>query len=262
MIDSHCHLADDAFAGDADAVIDRARAAGVHQALCILDAGHPTELERASALRHAWPSLRFAVGVHPHQAHAHAARLEQVARTVERALDGVEGACAVGEIGLDFHYDFSPRELQAVVLRTQVRLAAERGLPVVIHARLSEAEVLDVLEQAGRHRPRGVFHCFTGDRQTVERVLQAGFFVGVGGILTFTRAHDVRDTIRQVPLERVLIETDSPYLAPTPHRGKRNEPAWVARVAEALAELHGVSCETVVAQTSRNFAELFGERDR
>jgi TatD DNase family protein len=133
---------------------------------------------------------------------------------------------------------------------------------VVVHARQSERDVLAALEDAGRRRLRGVFHCFTGDRATADRVIRAGYFVGVGGILTFPRSHDVRDTIRALPLDRLLIETDSPYLAPTPHRGKRNEPAWVVRVAETLADLHGLPLEVVVEQTSQNFASLFGPVER
>lgn len=257
MIDSHCHLADDAFAADLEATVARARSAGVDGALCILDAGSPEELARSQSLAAIWPEVRFAVGVHPHQAGGWAGRAADAARSVAAALDAVPAARAIGEIGLDFHYDFSPREAQEEILAAQVRLAATRQLPVVVHARLAEARVLEIILSEGEGLVSGVFHCFTGDAATARAVVDAGFHVGVGGIVTFPRADELRAVIRGVPLDRLLVETDSPFLAPVPHRGKRNEPARVANVAEALAGLHQTTRDEIAARTTANFRGLF-----
>jgi len=256
--DSHCHLADEAFDGDLDAVVARAQAAGLSTALCVLDAGSDEEAVRAARLAALWPAVRFSVGVHPHQAGAYALRVGAAVEAVERALRARPGVCAIGEIGLDYHYDFAPPDVQRETLAAQVALAAERNLPVVIHARQAEADVVDVIREAGRGGVRGVFHCYTGDVATVGRVLDLGFWVGFGGILTFPGGQNVRDLLEYVPVDRVLIETDSPYLAPVPYRGQRNEPAWVVRVAERIGQVRGVGTEHVAAGTTRNFEDLFG----
>ena len=258
MFDSHCHLADEAFQSDREAVVRRAREAGLHGALCIVDAGEPRELQVARELAAAWPAVRFAVGIHPHQAVAYDTRVSEIVPMVEQALAELPRASAVGEIGLDYHYDFSPRPVQQEVLRVQLAIARDRRLPIVVHARLSERDVLAVVDEVGRGAVGGVFHCYTGGVDLARRVVDAGFHLGFGGIVTFPRAHDVREVARQVPLDRVLIETDCPYLAPVPHRGKRNEPAWVTYVAETLATIHGVSVLELVEMTSRNFERLFG----
>jgi len=258
VFDSHCHLADEAFEADREAVVARAREAGLLGALCIVDAGEPRELQVARELSAAWPAVRFALGIHPHHAAAYDSRVGEVGTIVGRALEALPRAAAVGEIGLDYHYDFSPKPAQQAVLRAQVTLALDRRLPIVVHARQSESDVLDIVDEVGRGAVGGVFHCYTGGVDLARRVVDAGFHLGFGGIVTFPRAHDVRDVARQVPLDRVLIETDCPYLAPVPHRGKRNEPAWVTFVAETLATLHGVSVEELIEVTSRNFKRLFG----
>jgi TatD DNase family protein len=164
---------------------------------------------------------------------------------------------AIGEIGLDYHYDFAPRDLQRELLALQVGIAAEHDRPVVIHAREAEQDVLDVLHAGPPGRVRGVFHCYTGDVTTVRQVLALGFYVGFGGIVTFPRGENVRDVLKTTPLDRMLIETDSPFLAPVPHRGKRNEPAWVAHVAKAVAKVIGVTRDEVAERTTTNFRELF-----
>jgi TatD DNase family protein len=260
MIDSHCHLADDVFVKDAGEVIARARAAGLDGALCILDAGNDEEHGRAEVLSAAWPELQYSVGVHPH----HAARfVEKGSATVavERRLYAV-GACAIGEIGLDYHYDFAPRDVQHDVFAEQLALALERDLPVVIHAREADADVARVVAETGRGRSRGVFHCFTGDVSFARTVLDLGFHVSMAGIVTFPKAPELREVARFVPDDRLLIETDSPYLAPAPHRGKRNEPAWVVRVAEVVAAVRGTTRDAVAALTRRNFERLFGASGR
>lgn len=258
IVDSHCHLADAAFEADLRAVVDRARAAGLGAVLCILDAGSSEEAGRAARVAAAWPETRFAVGVHPHQAGDYVGRAGEVDAVVRRALETVPGARGVGEIGLDFHYDFASPDVQREVLTVQASLAAAGDLPVVIHAREAEAEVLDVLRREGGGRLRGVFHCYTGDVPTAKRVLDLGFHVGIGGIVTFPRGENVREIARFVPLDRLLVETDSPFLAPVPFRGQRNEPAWVAHVVRAVGDLLGLAPEAVAERTAGNFTTLFG----
>jgi len=255
--DAHCHLADPAFADDLVEVVNRARQAGVSRVLCVLDAGNPAEATQWTRVQTLWPESRAAVGVHPHQAGAYAERLAEVEALVARALDATPGARAIGEIGLDFHYDIAPPAVQRAVLTAQVRLARLRDLPVVIHARDAEREVLEILAAEGGDALRGVFHCYTGDLDTARRVITQGYHVGIGGIVTFPRGVNVRALLGLVPAERILIETDSPYLAPVPHRGRRNEPAWVTLVAARIAADTGTTPEAVAGHTTANFDALF-----
>lgn len=255
MIDSHCHIAGDEFAGDLVAVTARARDAGIETALCILESEDDGELARAQTVRAAWHSVRFATGIHPHHAGKFAGREDEAIETVRRALDQTD-ACGLGEIGLDYHYDFSPRAVQQDIFRAQIRLARERRLPIIIHTREATEDTFRILREEGADH--GVFHCFTGDARMAHEALDLGFFLSFAGILTFPRASDLREVARQTPLDRLLSETDAPYLAPVPHRGKRNEPAFVARVVETLAELHGEGREALAAQISTNFNRVFG----
>jgi TatD DNase family protein len=257
LTDSHCHIAGEEFIADLDAVVQRARDAGVSRALVILAAEDEAEIARASTVLAAWPECRFAVGVHPHHAHLFAADPGASAALVERRLDALPEARAVGEIGLDYHYDFSPRDVQHAVFRAQLQLARRRGLPVVIHTREAEADTLRLIAEEGGGEVKGVFHCFSGDSDAAKRALATGFHVSVPGIVTFPKAGSLREATRAVPGDRLLIETDSPYLAPIPHRGKRNEPAYVARVLELLAAERGVSVQEMGETTDRNFAVLF-----
>lgn len=256
MYDSHCHLADASFDGDLAHVVDRARDAGVRGALCVLEASSDRELLAAGPLREAWPSLVFAVGVHPHRAGALGPDASLVAHHVEGRLAAGIDVRAVGEIGLDYHYDFAPRDLQRAVFEAQVRLALDHRVPVVVHAREADEDVLEVLRAAAG--VRGVMHCFTGDIGLARRVLDLGLMVSLAGIVTFPKAAALRDVARYVPADRLLIETDSPYLAPVPHRGRRNEPAWLPLVAEAVAAARGESREAVAAATAGAFVNLFG----
>ncbi len=256
MIDSHCHLAGDEFVADLDAVVARAQAAGVRGAICILDAGDRVELERVAALRSRWPALRFSAGVHPHRAAA-SGPIDGIAPLVRAAL-AASGACAVGEVGLDYHYDFAPRDVQCAVFERQVHLARTLDLPIVVHTREADDDTVDVLRRAGGGQVRGVLHCFTGDAALAAHALDLGFYISFSGIVTFPRAGALRDVAASLPRDRVLIETDSPYLAPVPHRGKRNEPAHVAHVADTLATLWQVPVEDVVRQTTHNVEALFG----
>jgi TatD DNase family protein len=257
MTDSHCHIAGKEFAGDLDAVVERARAAGVSRALVILAAEDDEEIASAATVIAAWPECRFAVGVHPHHAKVFAANPQAAADTVAARLDVLPAARAIGEIGLDYHYDFSPRDVQHEVFRAQIRLALERDLPIVIHTREAEEDTLRILGEEGQGRLRGVFHCFTGDQAAADRALATGFLLSIPGVATFPKAEALRQAASAAPSDRLLVETDSPYLAPIPFRGKRNEPAYVAKVVEQLAAVRGVTAEAIGHETDRNFARLF-----
>ncbi|MBI1872645.1 MAG: TatD family hydrolase [Acidobacteria bacterium] len=256
MVDSHCHLADPAFAADLEAVVGRARDAGLTRALCIVTAGDSAELTRAVDVARMWPEVRFSAGIHPHVAGQYAERLDTVTAVVNDALASVPLTRAIGEIGLDYHHDLSPRDVQREVFRTQVALARELKLPIVIHTREAEADTIEILRQEGHGEVTGVFHCFTGDQHAARRALDLGFLVSFAGILTFPRAADLRDAARVVPEESLLAETDSPYLAPVPFRGRRNEPVWVGRVFDTLAEIRGAPRSRIVEQVTANLTRL------
>ena len=257
MTDSHCHIAGEEFVADLPDVVARAKAAGVMRALVILAAEDDQECARALTVLDVWPECRFAVGVHPHNAKAFADNPQGAAAAAAARLDALTQARAVGEIGLDYHYDFSPRDVQQDVFRAQLRLALERDLPVVIHTREADADTLRIIIEEGDGRLRGVFHCFTGDALAATRALATGFFLSIPGVVTFPKGELLRQAAAVLPDERLLIETDSPYLAPVPFRGKRNEPAYVARVAEQLAALRGTDAAAIERLTDRNFDRLF-----
>jgi TatD DNase family protein len=258
VTDSHCHLADAAFAADLSDVVGRARAAGVTHALVILAAGDATEAEQAARVHGLWDGARFACGVHPHQARE-CPEAGSAAALVRERFERDPLTRAVGEIGLDYHYDFSPRDVQRRVFAEQVVLARELRRPVIIHTREAEADTFDVLQAEGRGEVSGVFHCFTGDTAMARRVLDLGFSLSFAGIVTFPKAGSLREVARLVPDDRLLVETDSPFLAPVPHRGKRNEPAHVARVLAALAEVRRVHVDGLDAITSANFLRLVSD---
>ena len=260
MIDSHCHLADETFAKDLDDVVARAKEAGLQRVMVILEGGNVTEAEQATRIERLWPDTRFAIGVHPHQAHQFSDDPRRAVAVVREQFAATPAARAVGEIGLDYHYDFSPRDVQQAVFRGQVRLARELQRPVVVHTREADEDTLAILREEGageHHQVRGVLHCFTGNDALAAGGLDLGFYISLAGIITFPRAGDLRETVRRVPLDRLLTETDSPFLAPVPHRGKRNEPAYVARVVDTLADLHGLAPADMAARTSANFHTLF-----
>ncbi len=262
MIDSHCHLADVAYAADLAAVVARAHDAGVAEALCILSAVEADEAERARGLSSLWPAIAFAVGVHPHTAHEFAGRPEAAAARVRQAVDASTRVRAIGEIGLDYYYDFSPPAIQRDVFGRQIRLARELDLPVVIHTREADADTIAILQDEGGGQVRGIFHCFTGDAAMAARVVELGFHVSFSGIVTFPRAAGVREAAAVVPGDRLLVETDCPYLAPVPHRGKRNEPAWVMHVAATVAETRGESAEALRQATTEAFRRLIHPTER
>ncbi|HJR60109.1 MAG TPA: TatD family hydrolase [Vicinamibacterales bacterium] len=259
MLDSHCHLAGEEFAADLEAVAARAAAAGVVTALCILEADDEPEVARAAAVRAAWPGIHFAAGIHPHHTGRFASDAARAAATVRGVVAACQ-ACAIGEIGLDYHYDFSPRDVQQEIFRAQIRLALDLDLPIIIHTREAMADTLQILREEGGGAVRGVFHCFTGDVAIARQALGIGFYLSYAGILTFPKAGDLREAAKITPPDRLLSETDSPYLAPVPYRGKRNEPAYVPRVVETLAELHRRAADDMARQIAENFARLFGGR--
>ena len=255
MIDSHCHIAGEEFAGDLEEVVARAKRAGVSAAMCILaadDAAEARAIERVQAL---WPEVCVSLGIHPHQAGAHAGAVANAVALVREATAS-RRAVAIGEIGLDYHYDFSPRDVQQEVFAAQVALASELGLPVVIHTREATDDTFRILRDAPGIR--GVFHCFTGDRDMARAALDIGFYLSFAGIVTFPKAAELREVARLAPADRLLVETDAPYLAPVPFRGTRNEPAHVARVVETLAEVRGIHRDAMAATVARNFEALFG----
>jgi TatD DNase family protein len=257
LIDSHCHIAGPEFADDLDQVIARARDAGVGRAFVILAADDQPELEQANQVSARWGDVRFSIGVHPHAAGKFESDPEEAAREVARAIDAQPLSRAIGEIGLDYHYDFAPREVQQQVFREQIRLAQQLKRPIVIHTREAEDDTFRILTEERASEIGGVLHCFTGDRDMARRALDIGFHLSLAGIVTFPRALELKEVARMVPLDRLLVETDSPFLAPVPHRGKRNEPAHVARVAEVIAELRNTSAEAVAEVTGENFDRLF-----
>ena len=240
------------FDADRDAVVARAREAGVTSMLIVggvdEQAGHRRALTVAGEL-----GLPASAGVHPHEA-----RLATEETYDElRALANDGRIVALGELGLDFHYDYSPRDVQRVVFRRQIRLAREVGLPVIIHTREADDETASILEEEGARETGGVIHCFTGGRELARRALALGFYVSFSGIVAFPRAEVIQEVARTVPEDRLLVETDSPFLAPPPHRGKRNEPAFALEVAGAVARLRGVPAEAVGRAAEANFKRLF-----
>ena len=251
LVDSHCHLDFPDFAAERDAVIARARAAGVGTMLTIgtrLDQ-FPTVRAIAEAYEDVWCS----VGAHPHEAADHAATT--AAELADLAAH--PRVVGIGETGLDFHYDHSPREAQERVFRAHIAAARDTGLPLIIHAREADDAIAAILRE--EHPPAAVLHCFSSGRALADAAVELGYYISISGIVTFRKAEDLRAIVRYLPLERLLVETDAPYLAPVPHRGKRNEPAFVAATATAVAALKNVDLDLLVSITSKNFFKLFSK---
>lgn len=261
MVDSHCHLAGPEFVDDLDAVIERARAAGLVHAFIILASDDEPELQQGRTVAAQWPDVRFSIGVHPHAAGTFSDDPAGAARKADTDISAQPLARAVGEIGLDYHYDFSPRDLQQTVFRDQIRLARRLRLPIVIHTREAEDDTFRILEEESAGDVGGVFHCFTGDRAMARRALDAGFHLSLSGIVTFPKAAELREVARMAPADRLLVETDSPYLAPVPHRGKRCEPAFIVRVAATVAAERGVSVDALAETTDEAYGRLFAIDD-
>jgi TatD DNase family protein len=257
VIASHCHIAGPEFADDLTAVIERAKNANLAHALVILAADDEPEIEQGRKVAEQWDAVRFSVGVHPHAAGKFTSSPADAAKTVDALIAAQPLTRGLGEIGLDYHYDFAPREVQQQVFREQIRLAKRRRLPIVIHTREAEGDTFRILGEETASDPGGVFHCFTGDRAMAQRALDIGFHISLAGIVTFPRALELKEVAKMVPLDRLLIETDSPFLAPVPLRGKRNEPANVVHVAETIAALRGTSAYEIGEAARANFERLF-----
>src|SRR5687768_9309130 len=251
FIDSHAHLADPAFDADQDGVLARAIDAGAVAVICIGESIEASVRAEALAHRHAG-FVWFTAGLHPHDAAASDA--PDVGARLRERLDA--GAVAVGECGLDYHYENSPRDVQRRVFAAQLALAAERRLPVVVHTRDAEDDTRTMLIEAASAGVRGVLHCYTGSRELAEAAIEHGWFISFSGIITFKRWTD-DDLLRLVPDDRLLVETDAPYLAPVPHRGQRNEPAHLPLTIARLASARGSTTEHVAEVTSANARELF-----
>ena len=249
LVDSHCHLDFADLAAEREAIVARARSAGVNTMLTI--STRLDEFDRVRAIAEFYDGIWCSVGAHPHEAKDHAALTPQqlVALAVHPKVVGI------GETGLDFHYDLSPRDIQERVFRTHIVASRETGLPLIIHARDADREVARILDE--ERPPPGVMHCFSGGRALAEASISLGFYISISGIVTFRSAADLRAIVRDLPLDRLLVETDAPYLAPVPYRGKRNEPAFVAATAAVIAELTGIDLQDLAEITSANFFRLF-----
>ncbi|MDA1315359.1 MAG: TatD family hydrolase [Acidobacteria bacterium] len=256
IIDSHCHLDDRSFDQDRDEVLARAKQAGVGALLSIGTGSGPPDLEAAIRISDANDSIYATVGVHPHDAEK---ANDQTFSDLEDLL-GRPKVLALGEIGLDYHYDNSPRERQRDVFVRQMGIARTAGKPIAIHTRDAWEDTLALLDEYWVSSGLGcVLHCFSGNEQQADAAVERGFYCSYAGVLTFARADDVRAGAARVPLDRVLVETDAPYLTPAPFRKvRRNEPFYVIHTAKRLAELKRMTYEELAAQTTRNFCDLFG----
>jgi len=253
LIDSHAHIQGKEYAGEAAAVIGRAREAGVETIIAVGGAGDMSSNTEAIALADAFPNIYATVGMHPHDA-------KDVGEDELRALHELikhAKVVAVGETGLDYYYNHSPREVQRRIFSQFIRIARETRLPIVVHERDAAQEAAELLRAEGGGELRGVIHCFTGNYEAARAYLDLGFYLSFSGIITFKKAEPLRDVIRKIPLDRMLVETDAPYLTPVPHRGRRNEPAYVRLVAETAANVRGITVEEVGRITSANAQNLF-----
>jgi len=249
LVDTHCHLDDPKFDHDREQALERALAAGVTRLMAIGTGNGPPDLEAAIRLAERYPAMYATIGVHPHDASE--ATGDTFARL--RDLAAHPKVLAFGEIGLDYHYDFSPRDVQRAVFERQLALAAEARKPIVIHTREAWEDTLAGVTSLPYG---GIMHCFTGDAAQARQALDRGFHLSFGGVLTFPKAEALREAARIAPDDRILVETDCPYLAPVPHRGKRNEPAFVVETARRLAEVRGTTPENIAQLTTRNFEAL------
>lgn len=251
LIDTHAHLNDSRFSKDLPDVIGRAAHAGVST---IINVGFDLDSSQAAVdLAQKYKSVFATVGVHPHDA----GRVETGWADRVRSLATEKKVVAIGEIGLDYYYNHSSAQAQEAVFREQIRLAKELGLPVIVHDRDAHEEVLTILREEQAWEAGGVFHCFSGDVSFVHKCLELGFYISLAGPVTFKNAKDLQAVATEIPSNRLLIETDSPYLAPVPYRGKRNEPAYVTAVVHHVSKLRGESIQDVAAQTSENARKLF-----
>jgi TatD DNase family protein len=257
LVDSHCHLDFPDFGGELDAIVDRARAAGVGRIVTI-----STRIKRHNdliAIAERYDDVFCSVGTHPHQAHEELdIAVDEIVRTTEHPK-----VVAIGEAGLDYFYDYSPRDAQEQGFRNHVAAARATGLPLVIHSRNADDDMARILEEEmGKGAFKAILHCFTGSRALAERAIALGLSISFTGIVTFKKSDELRAIAAALPSDRILVETDAPYLAPGRYRGKRNEPSYVTETAKVLAETRGVSTDELARQTTDNFFRLFSKTPR
>jgi TatD DNase family protein len=256
FIDSHCHIDGEAFDEDRDEVVRRAKDTGV---IAMLNIGtgnpHTGEIEKAVRVADRYENVFASVGVHPHDAKLYN---DEAENHLIELIKNSNKVIAWGEIGLDFYYDHSPRDMQREVFIRQIRKARELGLPIIIHSRDADDETVEILtEECSYENFKGIMHCFGGTAKMAESLMKIGFLISFAGNVTFKKAENLREAARVVPLDKLLIETDCPFLTPIPFRGKRNEPAFVVHTAEFLADFFGIKVETLAENTTRNFTDLF-----
>lgn len=257
LVDSHCHLDFDVFDEDRQETIQRARNAGVATMVTICT--RVTRFDEIRAIAESDENIWCSVGIHPHQAEEEP--VVSVNDLVSRAAH--PKVIGIGETGLDYYYDNSPRELQETSFRTHIAASRETGLPLIVHTRDADDDMADILEdEMGKGAFPGVLHCFSSGRQLAERALDIGFYISLSGIVTFKNAQDLRDIAKDVPVDRILVETDSPFLAPIPNRGKRNEPSFVVDTAAKVAELKDVDNDALSIASTENFFRLFNKATR
>ena len=252
LIDTHCHLDFPDFAPERDEVVARAKAAGVERMVTI--STFVSRYDRYREIAEAYDNVWFTIGTHPHQAHEEPeASVEDLVR-----LSAHPRCIGIGEAGLDYHYDKAPRDTAARVFRTHIAAARETGLPLIIHARDADEDVATILrEEMGKGPFKALLHCFTASRMLAETGLELGLYVSFSGVVTFKNSEELRAIAKDVPLERILVETDAPFLAPVPHRGKRNEPAYVTETAKVLGAAKGLDASQIIQRTTENVLRLF-----
>ncbi|MBK1838027.1 TatD family hydrolase [Azospirillum sp. YIM B02556] len=253
LVDSHCHLDFPDFAEELDAVVDRARQAGIGRMVTICT--YISRFDRILAVAERYDDILCTVGVHPHQA-AEEFAITTVDTLVE--LSRHPKVIGLGETGLDYFYDKSPRDQQRECFRRHIRASLETGLPLIVHTRDADDDTMRIVKEEAAGQPvKGLLHCFSSGRALAEEAVEYGFTLSLSGIVTFKKSEELRAIVKDVPLDRILVETDAPYLAPIPFRGKRNEPAYVAHTAACVAEVKGVSAEELARATTDNFFRLF-----
>jgi TatD DNase family protein len=258
LVDSHCHLNFPEFASDLDAVLDRARENGIGMMLTI-----NTKLAQAKDLQRMadqYPQIFCTVGVHPHDAAGYVKGYEGKSLSTQiKALSAHPKVVGIGETGLDYYYNNSPREDQISAFSDHIRASIDLDLPLIIHTRDADEDTIACLTDVGQGKAKGVFHCFSGSPELAQKALDLGFYISFSGIVTFQKADILRQIAQSAPLDRILVETDAPFLAPVPHRGKRNEPAFVRHTAELVANIKGLSYSAIKIATTNNFFTLFNK---
>jgi len=254
LIDSHAHLDDEKFDEDRDDVIKSLKEDGID--IVINPGADLNSSIKAVSLAEKYENIYAAVGVHPHSV----TEMDEATMDMLRSFAKKDKVVAIGEIGLDYYYDYSPRDAQKKWFREQLNLAKEVGLPVIIHSRDAAGDTLEIIKEAQDGRLRGVMHCYSGSLDMAMEYIKLGFYISFAGPVTFKNSKKSKEVAKAIPLDRLLIETDSPYMTPEPYRGRRNEPKYVRYVAETIAEIKGISLEDIAERTSENAKKLFGIR--